>query len=150
MTHGEMGCLPLFPGEKQGDDPRSHYQQSQVTQWKGHQGRRISRNNSVLCPWGGTEHFTESSQCPGFQRKHTHPGHQHHIVKPKGQFKETHTPPSRLGGWGDGQMNQVLGVNTTYQTANKNMSSLSICEFRQKLLTLQILFSNFLNFFFYC
>lgn len=88
----------------------------------------------------------ESGQCSGIQRKHTHPGHQRHIVKPKGQFKETHTPPSRLGGWGDGQMNQVLGVNATYQTANKSMSSLSICEFRQKFLTLQILFSDFQNF----
>lgn len=76
------------------------------------------------------------------------PGHQGHTVKPKGQFKETHIPPSRLEGWDDGQMDQVHQVHETHQAANNSMSSLSICEFKQKFLTLQILFGNVKKIFF--
>lgn len=67
-------CRRLFPEEKQEDITGSHYQQSQVNQWKGHQGGGTSRQNSVPSPWGGRENSTwKWSSCPGFQRKHTHP-----------------------------------------------------------------------------
>lgn len=45
-------------------------------------------------------------------------------------------------------MDQVHQVHETHQAANNSMSSLSICEFKQKFLTLQILFGNVKKIFF--
>lgn len=78
---------------------------SQINQWKGHQGGRTSRKNSVLIPWRDTENSTRKwLVAKGSRRGTLAPGHQGHMMKPKGQFKfkGQFIPPSRMGWWVDG------------------------------------------------